>query len=159
MLVSDVDIMEVPDDTLAALSRKPHGWVLAHLSAETLFDVEAIGLLLVIGYQAVQDELERRKRMIDQQIAGTVDTTSEAVVTEADLDAMFGPVLHFGVDVAVDSMEDLVVIDEEFGPEMLKPFMDPSPSTPTPEPAALDPNDFDLVYKAPKVDPVFEEPF
>lgn len=167
-------IDQIPSEYLASLVKKRHDWLLAHLQAETLFDSASIGNLLELGKQAVRAELEHRQKELEKEIQSRFGLRSAEVakpdpVTEADLDAMFGPVLHFGVDVAVDSMGDLAIeslvvesaeqLESQEQATLEPPVVTSAQKLEMQERLEFGRDLFDLVYKAPKVDPVFDEPF
>lgn len=62
-------LSDVPASVLEQISYKSVDALLSHLEVETVFDVAAIKVLLLIGHQAIHEEMERRGMLEDTESA------------------------------------------------------------------------------------------
>ena len=59
-------LSDVPASVLEQISYKSVDALLSHLEVETVFDVAAIKVLLLIGHQAIHEEMERRGMLVEE---------------------------------------------------------------------------------------------
>lgn len=109
-MVNEFRMCDLSEDELRELLTKQPDWLLDFLSARTLFDVRAIGMLLAMGRLAILYELESRKREQEEEVqfeqlqtvTETVNAPMPVEVTDNGLRAVIGRM----ADVAEEMREE-----------------------------------------------------
>lgn len=107
---------DVPTEVLMELSGKSFDWFLSFLSAETVFDVSAINVLMSLGHEAIVNELVRRQREAEEQSgAPVVVPCVEDMLADPEVDrvvaSLFGGVLDVSMEGS-SSDEELEALEQ-----------------------------------------------
>ncbi len=114
-----LNLSEIPNEVLEPISKADVGWVVGFLQQTSLFDVNAVQLILEAGMQALREEME------DRYAENTFDAAKNADADEL-ISSMFGDLFSNTVDVSMenstpdDSFEDDPVVELQEIPQSVK---------------------------------------